>query len=104
MGIDDKLEKVLNEYQTEALITPGDRLLDAAINGIPFVGSSIAALFGGVARQRVQERTAEVFETMKEELDGIKEEAINKQFFETEEFQTLLALIIEQVQTTHDRE
>lgn len=41
---------------------------------------------------------------MKEEIESVEEQAIHKEFFESEEFQTLLALTIAQLQTTHDRE
>lgn len=104
MAIHDKLQKVMDEYEKEVIVTPGDRVLEAAINLIPVAGSPIAALFCGKARQRVQERAAELFTEMKKELERVDEDAINKEFFETEEFQTLLALAMEQLQTTHNKE
>jgi hypothetical protein len=104
MAIDDKLEKILDEYEREAIATPGGLTIDAAINAIPLVGSSIAALISGKAQERVRRRTVDVFSAMKEEIESVEEQAIHKEFFESEEFQTLLALTIEQLQTTHDRE
>jgi hypothetical protein len=41
---------------------------------------------------------------MKEEIDKVKEESMNLDYFASEEFQTLLALALEQLQTTHDKD
>ncbi len=104
MAIDDKLEKVLDEYEKNAITTPGGLTIEAAINAIPIVGSSIAALISGKVQERVRQRTVDVFIAMKDEIESVDEKAIHKEFFESEEFQTLLALTIEQLQTTHDQE
>jgi len=104
MAIDDKLEKILDAYQEDAVVSPGSLTIEAAISAIPLVGSSIASLVSGKAQARVRQRTVDVFSAMKEEIEAVEEQSINKEFFESEEFQTLLALAIEQLQTTHDRE
>src|SRR5947199_9802165 len=104
MAIDDKLQKTIDEYQKHVLTTPSDYVVETAISLIPVAGSAILAIMGGAGRQRILQRAAEVFTEMKEELSRLGEDAINRDFFETEEFQTLLALAMEQLQTTHDRE
>jgi hypothetical protein len=104
MAIDDRLEKTLDEYQRIVIATPGDLIIDAALNAIPYVGSSIAALLAGKAQERVRQRVADVFTAMKEKLDTVEEESVRKEYFVSEEFQTLLALTIEQLNTSHDKE
>ena len=41
---------------------------------------------------------------MKDSLDRIEEEKIDRGFYDSEEFQSLLLLLIEKLQTTHDRD
>ena len=103
MAIDDKLAKVLDDYESEIVATPGNLVIEAALNAVPYVGSSIAALLAGKAQERVRQRVADVFTAMKEKLDSVEEGSVRKEFFESEDFQTLLALAIEQLQTSHDK-
>lgn len=103
MPIDRALEKVVEQYAKEALVTGQDVALDAAINAVPVVGSSIAALFSGLARRRVRERLITVLELMTAEIASVEEDSVRKEFFDSEEFQTLFSMVLEQLQTTHDR-
>jgi hypothetical protein len=104
MAIDDKLGKTLDQYERSVVAAPGNLVIEAALNAVPFVGSSIAALLSGKAQERVRQRVADVFTAMKEKLDSVEEESVRKDYFSSEEFQTLLALVIEQLQTTHDKD
>lgn len=45
-----------------------------------------------------------MFEEMDKDLRTVEEEKINKDFFKTDEFQTILFLALQQLQTTHDAE
>ena len=45
-----------------------------------------------------------MFRAMKERLRELDQDKVNIGFFESEEFQTLLALALQQLQTTHDKE
>ncbi len=103
MSIDDKLEKVLDKLREEGLVPHRDlELLGASISSIPVAGGPISALMSGQAKRRVVRRTIEMFEAMRERLEQVDTAKIDREFFETEEFQTLLALAIEQLQTSHD--
>ena len=104
MTIDDKLEKVLDRFADDAIVSPGDLAVDAAINAIPLVGGSISSLFSGKARQRIIERCVEVFKIVKERIEKVEETKVAKEYFETEEFQTLLSLVIGQLQTSHQHD
>jgi hypothetical protein len=105
MAIDDKLEKLLDRLSEESLVSHRDlELLSAAISAIPVASGPITALMSGQAKRRVVRRTVAMFDAMRERLERVDESKINKDFFETDEFQTLLALAIEQLQTSHDSE
>jgi hypothetical protein len=57
----------------------------------------------GLAQKRLIERIVEVFQEVKSQLDEMDESQIQKEYFMTEEFQTLLTLVLQEIQTTHDR-
>jgi len=108
MAVDNELEIVVSQHAEESDV----RLLHiirqsvarSGIGVVPVVGSSINNIFSGLAQRRAAERMNSVFRAMKKRLDELGEEKINKSFFETEEFQTVLLLILENIHTTHDAE
>ncbi len=103
MPIEDKLEKVLDNLREEGRVPhPEMELLNAAIAAIPLAGSPISSLMSGEAKRRVVRRTVEMFNAMRERLEEIDATKIDENFFGSPEFQTLLALAIEQLQTSHD--
>jgi len=103
MAIDDKIEKALEGLAQESQLNLFGELVFMTISGIPGAGGPIATLLGGQAKRRILERAIEVFDAMKERLEEVEEATIDKKFFESEEFQSLLALALEQLQTTHDK-
>jgi hypothetical protein len=103
VSIDDKLAKAIDILSIEGEVAVQDKMLRAAIAGIPYVGGSISSLITGQARQRLVQRAVEVFEVVGERLRHIDESLVDREFFDSEEFQTILALAIQQLQTTHDR-
>lgn len=44
-----------------------------------------------------------VFEQVNNDLRSVEEEKVDKQFFKTEEFQTIIFILTQQLQTTHDK-
>ena len=102
MAIGDKIEKALKRLTAESQIKVVDETLEAAIAAVPVAGGSMVSLLSGAARRIVVARAVEVFRAMKERLEAVEESKIDKGFFESEEFQTLLRLSLEQLQTTHD--
>ena len=102
MAIDDKLEKVLDTLATESRLSVGEEIISATIAAIPYAGSPITSLMAGHAKRRVIQRAVEMFGAMKERLETIDESKVDKGFFESDEFQTLLALALQQLQTTRD--
>ena len=72
------------------------------VAGIPYAGGPILELWAGAAQRRVQERLHNVFAAMKDCIERLSESKIDRAFFESEEFQSLLFLLLEKLHTTHD--
>jgi hypothetical protein len=100
----DELSTELDRYKVDSETTIQTIVLRSVIQGVPFVGSSIMEIFNGVAQRRAQERLNDMFNQMKRRLDSVGEEKIDREFFKSEEFQTLLFLLLERLHTTHDTE
>src|SRR5437867_6476516 len=103
MAIDDELEISLAQLANSAEADPGHELINIAIKMIPIVGSGIDELMSGLAQRRLVERILDVFGQMKSQLNVLMEDQIRKEYFTSEEFQTLLALALQEIQTTPDR-
>jgi hypothetical protein len=103
MSIDDKLEKTIGNLSDQEKLDVLEETLFALIAAIPMIGGSINSLLTGVAKHRVIERATEVFSAVKERLEQVEESKIDRAFFESEEFQTLLTLVLEQLQSSHDK-
>lgn len=99
----DELNSELDQYKEDSEITVQNLVLRSIIQGVPFVGSSIMEIFNGLAQRRQQDRLNDFFDAVKNRLHDLGEEKIDREFFKSEEFQTLLFLILEKLHTTHDR-
>jgi hypothetical protein len=100
----DELSTELDLYKTDSETTIQNIVVRSVIQGVPFIGSSIMEIFNGLAQRRAQERLNDVFDEMKNRLDSVGHEKLDREFFKSEEFQTLLFLLIERLHTTHDTE
>jgi hypothetical protein len=97
-----ELNSALTKYKDEAQTTAARIAIRTLVAGIPYAGSPILELIDGLAQRRTQDRLNIVFATMKDCLDRVEEEKIDRAFFESEEFQSLLFLTTEKLQSTHD--
>jgi hypothetical protein len=104
MPTDDTLEKALERLTDESKIKVGGEALEAAIAAVPFAGGPMGSLLSGSERRTVVARAVEVFRVMKDRLETLDESRVDKSYFQSEEFQTLLRLTLSQIQTTHDAE
>jgi hypothetical protein len=98
----DELNAELDQHKKDSDTSIQEITLRSIIAGVPFVGGSILEICNGVAQRRQQERLSEVFDAVKNRLHDLGEEKIDRQFFNSEEFQTLLFLIIERLHITGD--
>lgn len=104
IAIDDTIGKAIDILSRESQVNVPSQLFKAAITAIPFAGGPIASLLAGRHHRFIQERAEEVFKAMKEQLEGLDEIKIDKCFFESEEFQVLLAMALNQLQSTRDKD
>jgi hypothetical protein len=98
----DELGAELNLYRKDSETTIQNIVLRSAVQGVPFIGSSIMEILNGLAQCRAQERLNDMFDQVKKRLDSVGDEKIDREFFKSEEFQTLLFLLLERLHTTHD--
>lgn len=104
MKLPDELRAELDFYKKDSETTIQNIVLRSAVQGVPFIGSSIMEIFNGLAQRRAQERLNDMFDEVKKRLDSVGDEKIDREFFKSEEFQTLLFLLLERLHTTHDSE
>jgi hypothetical protein len=81
-----------------------DPLLLATINAVPIVGGSITQVLTWFGQEVVQERNKRLFEQLSEHLKDIDEEAIKKDYFETEEGFDLLIKALDESRRTRSEE
>lgn len=98
----NEISKAIDVYKKAASVSVSEIALRTTVAAIPYAGGSILELWGGIAQRRTQERLNAVFEEMKQQLDETAVEKINRAFFDSEEFQTLLYLLLEKLHVTHD--
>lgn len=111
MSIDDKMEKLLLDLAQETS-SPSEKdmrrfVQDATLGRIPVIGGPLTNLLAGKAQQRIFDRVIELFEEIKRRIEDLDEDGkrhLDSSYFESEEFQTLLALAFQQLQTSHDQE
>ena len=110
MAIDDELEKssVAAEIREESERTIQDMLVKSgaafAISRIPFgVGAAIKEMLTQLAMRRAYERMNAMFEEMAHQIQDLGEEKINRDWFQGEEFQTLLFEAFHQLHVTQDK-
>lgn len=104
LRIDDRTAHAIESARHDLEPFVGKEALDAAIAAVPVVGSVILAVANDISTRRSFERAIELFRLMKEDFERLDEAKLDKEFFKTEEFQTLLFLALEQLRTTHDKE
>jgi hypothetical protein len=102
-GDTNKLERSIDRYKEAAHSSAGEIALRTTVSAIPYAGGPILELWNGVVERRVQERLNTVFAEMKGHLDTVDAEKVDRVFFDSEEFQTLLYLLIEKLHTTHEQ-
>ena len=100
----NELNEAIARYTDNAHTTAAQIGIRTVVAGIPYAGSAILELIDGLAQRRTQERLNIVFASMKDCLDRLDEEKIDRAFFDSEEFQSILFLLIEKLHTTHDEE
>ncbi len=110
MGIDDEIEKseVAAEIVEEAERSVQAMLMRSGITGmvslIPSVGDTINQMLTELAFKRTHDRMLRMFQEMSSRIREVNQEKINREWFRSEEFQTLLFEAIHQLHVTHDQQ
>jgi hypothetical protein len=104
LAIDDKLEKLVEGLRVEVNPSPQLVALDALIASIPYVGAAIGSILIDKWKQRLIKRAVTLFREIKNRMEKLEETALDHAYFDTEEFQTILFLALQQLQTTHDKQ
>jgi hypothetical protein len=100
----DELAVEIKSYKDDAEISIQKIAMRSTVAAIPFAGGAMLEIFDGLAQRRMQDRLNAVFDEMKNRLDQLGEEKIDQEFFRSEEFQTLLFLLLERLHTTQEKE
>jgi len=69
--------------------------LRAAVNLIPGIGGSLDVLFASKAQSVVQNRLMQFLEELRKEMNSVKEEMVDKQYLESEEWLDLVLRALE---------
>jgi hypothetical protein len=108
MSIDDPVEVRLKQLRDEAAGSVEKEgmhlLIVAALAQVPVIGTPIVELVSGLGQRRVQERSLLLPEEMKRLVDDLEkktEEKIDRSYFSSEEFQTILYLALQGLNTAH---
>jgi hypothetical protein len=106
--IDEEQPDVALEISNEAKRMLQEKLVSSGIAGIlsliPGVGAAVTELMTELAIQRTNNRVKELFEHFTTKIREVGEDKVDREWFRSEEFQTLLYEAFNQLNVTHDRE
>ncbi len=107
MTIDDPIEVRLQEIKgnvdADITLDLGGATVAGILSLIPGVGAAIQNLLDGRARASFEQRWLELFTDFRTRIEEIRAFIPDESYFGSEEFQTLLFLVLQQLITTHDR-
>jgi hypothetical protein len=106
--IDEEQPDVALEITDEAKQMLQGKLVRSGVLGvlslIPGVGSAVIELMTELAMQRTNNRVKEMFDHFTSKIRDVGEQKVDREWFRSEEFQTLLYEAFSQLNVTHDRE
>ena len=108
MPIDEEQPDFALDLSREAKRTLQGKIISSGVAGIlsfiPGVGAAVTELMTELAIQRTNNRVYEMFEHFTTKIRDIGEDKVDREWFRSEEFQTLLYEAFSQLNVTHDRE
>jgi len=106
--VDEEQPDVALEISTEAKRMLQGKIVSSGVAGalslIPGVGAAVIELMTELAIQRTNNRVKEMFEHFTTKVREVGEDKVDREWFRSEEFQTLLYEAFSQLNVTHDRE
>lgn len=107
MPIDEEQPSVALEINEEAKRMLHEKIVSAGFAGalslIPGVGHAVIELMTDLAIQRTNNRVKEMFDHFTNRIREVGEDKVDREWFRSEEFQTLLFEAFRQLNVTHDR-
>jgi hypothetical protein len=108
LPLDEEQPEIALAVTDEAKRMLQGKLVSSGIAGvlslIPGVGAAITELLTELAIQRTNNRVKEMFDYFTNRICDIGEEKVDREWFRSEEFQTLLYEAIQQLHVTHDQQ
>lgn len=108
MPIDEEHPEFALDLTSEAKRTIQAKLVSSGVAGvlslIPGVGAAVTEMMSELAIQRTNERINEMFGHFANRIKEVGEDKVDREWFRSEEFQTLLFEALRQLHVTHDRE
>lgn len=108
MPIDEEQPDIALEINDEAKRMLHEKIMSAGFAGvlslIPGVGHAVIELMTDLAIQRTNNRVNDMFEHFTNRIREVGEDKVDREWFRSEEFQTLLYEAFRQLNVTHDRE
>jgi hypothetical protein len=109
MPIDEQQPDFALELKEEIQRTLQEKIVSSQLAGllhhtIPVIGPAVVELMTELAIERTNRRVFEMFEYFTNKIRDIGEEKIDREWFRSEEFQTLLFEALRQLHVTHERE
>jgi hypothetical protein len=108
MAIDEEQPEFALDISRDAKRTLQEKLASSGVTGalslIPGVGAAVTQLMTELAIQRQSERMKEIFDHFTHRIQDIGEDKVDREWFRSEEFQTLLYESFQQLLVTHDRQ
>lgn len=107
MPIDEEQPDFALEIDDEAKKMLQDKIVSAGVAGvlslIPGIGEAVIELMRDLAMQRLNNRVRDMFQHFTNRIREIGEDKVDREWFRSEEFQTLLSDAFQQLNATHDR-
>jgi hypothetical protein len=108
MPIDEERPELALDISREAKRMLQGKLVSSGVAGVlslvPGIGAAVTELMTELAIQRTNNRMQEMFEHFTHRIREVGEEKVDREWFRSEEFQTLLYGAFQQLLVTHDRE
>jgi hypothetical protein len=95
--IEEEAEKTIPDILAESMAV-------ALVAQVPLVGEAIKEMVTQLSFRRTHERMRNMFDEMTDQVNQLGEDKIDREWFKSEEFQTLLFEAMRQLHTTHDKQ
>jgi len=79
-------EEVNNKISKASEVYAENTILRAAVNAIPYVGSSLDVIFASKGQEIIRSRLNCLLDNLKQEMDKIKENKVDRKYLESGEW------------------